>query len=290
MRSIGSMTRRMSMLRTMAIACAVLVLAITTLSAFIRLSREAAACQPWPQCRSAQVQPAGDAPVPAGAVVAARIAHRIAASAVLLLIIGMLMVSHASQPVLREPGRLVLALLGLAVFLAVLGRMGGESRAPAVVIGNLVAGFTLFAVSCRLAALLGAGARRAAPAAGAWAWSAVALLLLQIALGAAAGAARGGGLPRLLHQVASILVAAVLLPLGFFAWRRGLGSGAGVAVLVLLELAGGGLLVLSPPSLGLALAHNVLGALLLAALVDVAAGARRHPVPEAGAAARRRAF
>jgi hypothetical protein len=42
---------------------------------------------------------------------------------------------------------------------------------------------------------------------------------------------------------------------------------------VLLELAGGGLLVVSPQSLGLALAHNVLGALLVAAVANLAAGA-----------------
>jgi heme a synthase len=260
----------MSMLRTMAIACAVLVLAITTLSAFIRLSRGATGCEPSPQCRSAQVQLPQAAAAPSGVIAAARIAHRIAASAALLLIIGMLMVSHASQPVLRDPGRLVLALLGLALFLAVLGRMGADSRAPAVVLGNLLAGFALFAVNCRLVTLLGSGPRRDAPTLVRWTWGAVAVLVAQVALGAVASST-GGGLPDLVHQFASIVLAAVLLPLGYLAWRRGHRAGAAVVVLVLPELAGGGLLALSPHSLGLALAHNVLAALLLAALVNLVA-------------------
>jgi heme a synthase len=265
------MNRRISMLRTLAIACAVLVLAITTLSAFIRLSRAATDCEPWPQCRSAQLQPSQDARAPSGAIAVARIAHRIAASAALLLIIGMLMVSHASQPVLREPGRLVLALLGLALFLAVLGRMGADSRAPAVVLGNLLAGFALFAVNCRLVTLVASRPRRGAPTVAGWTWGAVALLVAQIALGALVSAT-GAGVADLVHQFASIVLAAVLLPLGFLAWRRGHWAGAALIVLVLLEIAGGGLLVLAPRPLGLALAHNVVAALLLAALANLAAG------------------
>ena len=42
--------RRMRTLRALAFACAALVLAITTLSAFIRLSRTGLGCEPWPQC------------------------------------------------------------------------------------------------------------------------------------------------------------------------------------------------------------------------------------------------
>jgi heme a synthase len=262
------------MLRTMAIACVVLVLAITTLSAFIRLSRPATDCEPWPQCRSAQLRPSTQEPASSGAIGVARIAHRIAASAALLLIIGMLMVSYASQPVLREPGRLVLALLGLALFLAVLGRMGADSRAAAVVLGNLLAGFALFAVSCRLVTLLVSRARRGASLPAGWVWAALVLLVAQTALGAVVSALGDSGGPApLVHQLASVLLAAVLLPLGYLAWRRGHRAGAAVMVLVLLELAGGGLLVVSPQSLGLALAHNVLGALLVAAVANLAAGA-----------------
>ena len=41
---------RMTRLRRLAWLCAVLVLAITSLSAFIRLSRAGLGCTPWPQC------------------------------------------------------------------------------------------------------------------------------------------------------------------------------------------------------------------------------------------------
>ena len=276
LRSMCPMMRRIPLLRTMAIACVVLVLAITTLSAFIRLSRAASACEPWPQCRSAQLQRSREPAAGAVAIATARIAHRIAASLALLLIIGMLMVCYGSQPVLREPGRLVLALLGLALFLAVLGRMGADSTAPAVVLGNLLAGFALLALNWRLVTLLIAGARAAHRAPG-WAWGALALLVAQIALGAFAGATGGGaGLPHTLHQFASIAVAVAVLALGVLAWRGGHRAGASVIVLLLLlELAGGGLLVVWPQSLGLALAHNVAGALLVAALAGLTGRAGR---------------
>ena len=41
---------RMASLRKVALACAALVLAITSLSAFLRLSASGLGCEPWPQC------------------------------------------------------------------------------------------------------------------------------------------------------------------------------------------------------------------------------------------------
>lgn len=257
----------------MAIACAVLVLAITTLSAFIRLARAPAGCEPLALCPPAQVVgPQAGAASP-GVVAAARIAHRIAASAALLLIVGMLVASYTAQPVLRESGRVVLALLGLALFLAVLGRIGADSRSAAVVLGNLLAGFALFALSCRLVALLrrGAAVTSVPPR---WAWASLALLLVQIAFGAIASATgEGGGVAAPVHHFASIPVVAAAVPTGVLAWRRARGAGAALIGLLATELAAGGLLVLAPQSLWTTVAHNVLGALLLAALVNVAADA-----------------
>lgn len=60
--------RRRDFLHRLALWSAALVLAITSLSAFIRLSQAGLGCEPWPQCygsglRAAQrgdAQPAGD--------------------------------------------------------------------------------------------------------------------------------------------------------------------------------------------------------------------------------------
>ena len=304
MRGMDTPGRRITLLRSMAIACAVLVLAITSLSAFIRLSRAGLGCEPWPQCQAQLLREAkqGVAPAPAGAVAAARIAHRVTAVAALLLVIAMLMTAYASAPPLAHQGRLVLVLLGLAVFLAVLGRMTADSRLPAVVLANLLAGLAMFAVSWRLvAATRPAGGAR--PLDATWVWLALALLAVQIMLGGLVSAAHAGAsCPRLTgcdlgaaswqalnpwrepdpgaavgagallhmtHRAVGILTAIVLAALGFAAWRHGHRAGALVLALVVLELAAGAGLVARSTPLALALVHNVLAALLLAAVASL---------------------
>lgn len=313
MRGMDTPGRRITLLRTMAIACAVLVLAITSLSAFIRLSRAGLGCEPWPQCQAQLLREAkqGVAPAVGGAVASARIAHRITAVGALLLVIAMLMAAYASAPALARQGRLVLALLGLAVFLAVLGRMTADSRLPAVVLANLLAGFAMFAVSWRLVAA-SVPASPAKPLAAGWVWFAVALLAVQITLGGLVSAAHAGpSCPRLAgcdlgaaslqalnpwhepdpgagfgagalvhmtHRAVGVLTVIVLAALGFAAWRRAHRAGALVLVLVLLELGAGIGLVAASAPLSLALAHNVLGALLLAATASLLPD-RRWPHP-----------
>ena len=78
----------------------------------------------------------------------------------LLLVLVMVMAAVASRPVLWPQGRLALGLLGLALFLAVLGRWTAHARIPAVTLGNLLGGFVMFAVSFGLASLANSKARR----------------------------------------------------------------------------------------------------------------------------------
>jgi cytochrome c oxidase assembly protein subunit 15 len=266
---------RVSQLRKLAWACAVLVLAITSLSAFMRLSRAGLGCEPWPQCYAerAAMTPEALEPLDGPAVTTARVLHRVAASTALLLIIFMLVKAFAQQPVLQPQGRLVLGLLALALFLAVLGRMGGASRAPAVGLGNLVAGLAMFALSVRLVQSSVAPGAGVASLRG-WTLGALGLLLLQIALGGLVSvlqlSARCGdtGLCQW-HRATALVLLALLVPLGIAAWRRGArGPGAALAVLALAQ-AGLGLLQLGWPGLPLALglAHNLIAALLLAVLL-----------------------
>lgn len=288
----------------MAIACAVLVLAITTLSAFIRLSRAGLGCEPWPQCYGQQAGAAADASQPpaTGPVAAARVAHRITATVALLLIIGMVMQTLAATPVRWPEGRLVLVLLALALFLAVLGRWTTDSRLPAVVLGNLLAGFAMVSVSWRLVAAASSGPAPPTFASG-WVRVAIALVALQVALGglvsaghaglscpqlaacdissgswlafnpwheqgldAADAANRAGALVHVIHRAVALVVVAIVLPLGVAAWRRGRRAGALLLALLAAQVAAGAAMVLGGLPLALALAHNVLAALLLATL------------------------
>jgi heme a synthase len=217
---------------------------------------------------------------------------------------------------LRSQGRMALGLLALAVFLAILGRWTTDARVPAVMLGNLLAGFAMFALCCRLAASahqepVGA---TAPDRVGRWARVGLALLVAQLVLGGLVSAGHAGlSCPQLLtcdiasgswrllipwhetpvdvadpvnpagalvhglHRAGAVVVAAVLLPLGVAAWRRGRRAGAAVILLLVLQAMLGALLVLGGLPLSIALAHNVVAALLLAAVLGLAVDGRRRP-------------
>lgn len=192
--------RRHALLRRLALLCTALVLAITTLSGFIRLSNAGLGCADWPQCYGSRLRAA---PQPPGATAAAaaddgvgvalaRTAHRVVAVLALLLVLTMVAVCFGNAPLLWREGLLALGLLALAVFLAVLGRSTAGARVPAVAIGNLLGGFAMLGLSWRLAApprapdapphrTLAMAARVGA-----------ALLLVQLALGALVSASHAG--------------------------------------------------------------------------------------------------
>lgn len=305
----------MALLRKVALACAVLVLAITSLSAFLRLSASGPGCEPWPQCYGQSLRDRQQGtPAPATAfVTAARITHRVAAVAALLLIIMMVMSTWSKAPVLRREGTMVLGLLFLALFLAILGRWTADAKVPAVVLGNLLAGFSMFALSCRLAESLfaapGRGERASFPR---WAWVGIALLGVQVALGGLVNATHAGlscpdllacdtagsswqaldpwrepgfdpaaptnpsgALVQWLHRIGALAVFAVLLPLGIASWRAGRRVGAVLAVLLVLEAVLGAMLVLGALALPAALAHNIVAALLVASTLSLAGGQGR---------------
>lgn len=276
MRGMSAPARPAQAVRRLALACALLALAIASLSAFIRLSRAGLGCEPWPACyeqraaATAQELDALDAP----AVTQARVAHRVIASVTLLVVIALLMKTLARQPALWEPGRLVLGLLALALALAVLGRMAGAARTPAVVLGNLLGGFGMVALAWRLA--VSARPRRAALPPRAWTLAALLLLLAQAGLGGyvsatqQAGRCAAGG-ACLVHAASGLLTAAVLLPLVRTAWRGGARAPAAAIATLLLAQAALGLLLgrAAPVPLAAALAHNLVGALLLAAVAGL---------------------
>lgn len=147
--------RRLLLLRRLAGVCAALLLAVTSLSAYIRLSNAGLGCADWPRCYGQNLrQSQQGVPVSAEAQTAtagARLVHRVAATLALLLVVTMLMVCFGSQPLLRSEGGITLVLLGLALFLAVLGFWSSAARVPAVTLGNLLGGFAMLALCTRLA-------------------------------------------------------------------------------------------------------------------------------------------
>jgi Uncharacterized protein required for cytochrome oxidase assembly len=107
--------RRLSFLRRLAWLCAVAVLAVTTLSAFIRLTNAGLGCAEWPQCYGERGVRAGAKAGAAGneltATIVARIAHRIIAVLTLLIIVVLIVVCFGDRPHLRTAGATAVALL-----------------------------------------------------------------------------------------------------------------------------------------------------------------------------------
>ncbi len=287
----------------MAWVCVVLVLAITTLSAYMRQVKAGLGCEPWPQCysQSAAGQPeAGPMVTNTPAVVAARLAHRIAAVAVLLLVLAMLATALKSRPRWRADTALVIALLAITLFLALLGRWTAQSRLPAVVLGNLVGGFAMLALCLRLAAPARSGIQAGLKP---WLWLATALVLAQVALGGMVSAtasllsctglgdcwtaaqaqswavldpwrlpadhlsAAGQGAPlQLLHRLGAIAVLLCTLPLAVLLRRRNRMAATVLLICLLAQALLGPLIGTMGAPLGLALLHNMLAAVVLALL------------------------
>jgi cytochrome c oxidase assembly protein subunit 15 len=303
--------RRHTWLRRVALLCTAMVFAITSLSAFIRLSQSGLGCNDWPQCygsrlseaQHGQASGAGDS----DAVKAARQAHRLVAVAALLLVIAMVVLCFGNRPYLRREGALALGLLALALALAVLGRFTAGARLPAVAIGNLLGGLSMLALSWQLAA----GPTHPLPSKlRGWALIGVGLMLIQVLLGALVSSSyaglscsgaidclrtseatgwqwqvlspwrepvfdtlrsslnAAGALTQLAHRSSAALLLLVLLPLGVALLRSGRrNQGALLMLLLLGQAALGGLMVASSLPLTLVLAHNMVAALLMAALL-----------------------
>lgn len=175
---------RRRLIGLLAWAGAALMLLIVALSAFMRLHQSGLGCADWPACYGQILSAAVDAAptTPDHVVATARAAHRIAASAMLLLALALPLASLARRPRLAREGQLSLGVLAMTLWLAALGVVSRGSTLPAVVLGNLLGGFITLALCVRLAAVAGdapapsSGLRR-------WARLALVLALVQATLG-----------------------------------------------------------------------------------------------------------
>jgi cytochrome c oxidase assembly protein subunit 15 len=246
----------------LALACVLAMGVVIAASAWLRLAAPRADCADWPVCRAAAVTPPLPVPVaapgPGESVV--RGLHRGAASTMLVLLIVLLGLVWRHRGRSGGMAALVVALLGLALGLSALGIVGAGSRALPVVLGNLLGGFAMAALSWSLTRRLAAAAP---PAAGARLGSGfVALLWLsQAALGGTSGLGVAGAVVPLLHVLLGIAAATSALLLGLVLWRSP------------QRVEGRALVVLSGAQLLLGVATSTLGAPAMAVLLHNALAA-----------------
>lgn len=172
-----------------ATVAAALTFVVIVASAIMRHTQVGLACADWPACYGRIESGAAAEAAPGVRVV--RVAHRIAATAVLALVIGLVLVAWTQRPAWKREGVLAATALALVAVLALLGVATPGARVPAVTLGNLLGGFVLLAALAATAAAAradGATGRAAGVMPRARALAVVALVLVQAALGGSIGA------------------------------------------------------------------------------------------------------
>ncbi|HKU85207.1 MAG TPA: COX15/CtaA family protein [Casimicrobiaceae bacterium] len=303
------------LLRMLAAVGAALVVVVIVSSAYLRLSQAGLSCADWPACYG-NLSHIADATT---AQLAARIAHRIAASAVGFVLIALLGVSLTQRPRLVKQAMIASLALAVATMLATVGAVMSESMqvtpVPAVTLANLLGGFALLALFVWLRETVRDG--RIARSAHSLVVVVLITVIVQIVLGAFVSAkfaalacpafplcgadAPLSALRTTLDPFATLAVdatrtivrppALATLHWAHRAWahvvlllaailivvlaRNGRGRGALLlALLVVLQVGLGAMAVLRGLPLGAVVAHNLVAAILLAALVAIACRTR----------------
>lgn len=245
-------------LRRLGWACVLLLLVVTTASAWLRLAQPRPPCPDWPGCRSQPGVQAMAATAPAAGLAPARVAHRTAASLVLLAVAAVALLALARRPRDGTSGALALVLLALALGLALLGIITPGSRHAGVRLGNLLGGLLMLALSWRLLR----GLQGAPPVSGSLAGAALAGMLAwlaQAALGATAGAGSGsaaGG-----HLALALVALPLALGVGVAAVRQGRrAEGRALMLLAALQVLLGMACVVAAAAPAPVLLHNLFAA------------------------------
>jgi cytochrome c oxidase assembly protein subunit 15 len=311
--------------RTLAIVSLLFVLALVSISAYLRLDNSGIGCADWPACYG-QIGAAAEGTPDVGSTYErlaleakqpmswATPAHRLIASLLGLLVVGMALLSIRQ----RRDRLLSFALLGLTTFLAWLGIYSGGLHSPAVVMGNLGGGFAMLGLLGWMVLRKAEPRASGSPLVRRWAVAAVLLLCLQIAIGGltsanfAASACQGvpdchgswlpgsdlwtafdltrqqevgptgfaiGGAERAdihkLHRIFAVITLLVAVVAGALAVRvRLFAAGVTVVILVAAEFSVGVAAILTDIPIGIAVAHNWLAAILLLALLRLLALSR----------------
>ena len=127
----------------------VLVLVVVILSAYLRLAGSGLGCAEWPACYALIKSPPGGTESLAAAHLVpawATVIHRLAASTLGAMVVGITLMALRRR---RQPGHntgLSLAVLGLTVFLSVLGYKTPSPLLPWVTLSNLLGGMAMLAM------------------------------------------------------------------------------------------------------------------------------------------------
>lgn len=250
-------------------ASAMLVLAVVAASAYLRLSQAGFSCADWPACFG-RVLANQEAMAIEASVFWARVAHRLAAMGVTVLVLACVVLAYRFRAEDARPLRLALIALALTLFLAILGRWTTGSRIPAVTLGNLLGGFALLAALWRLRLGVAPAAHEKRLVRG-LVLVAAAFLTLQVALGGLVSASFAGlactGFP-------GCGPAGVVFDLALFNPFR----------VVEIDASGA---ILRPPGLsGLVAAHRALALLLALVLLALATQLWRQPAGQRALALR----
>jgi cytochrome c oxidase assembly protein subunit 15 len=177
-------------MKALATLALLLVIALISVSAYLRLNHSGLGCADWPACYGYIGIPSQDAAT-AGTTYQrlldearqplswATPVHRAIAS-----ILGLLILGTALWSLNQRRDRLIsFALLGLTVFLAWLGIYSTGLHSPAVVMGNLGGGFAMLALLGWMVFRDTTPAANAGPTVKTWTIAALLVLALQIGLG-----------------------------------------------------------------------------------------------------------
>jgi heme A synthase len=134
------------LLRALAAAGVALMLVVIVSSAYLRLVQAGLSCSDWPACYGRLTE----RPEVASLIRFARISHRIAASAVGIVVIALILIAAAQRPRLQPQTAVAAAALLIALGLAGLGAQSSASvpfvPLPGVTLLNLGGGFALLAL------------------------------------------------------------------------------------------------------------------------------------------------
>jgi cytochrome c oxidase assembly protein subunit 15 len=314
-------------MRQLATIALLLVISLVSISAYLRLDNSGIGCEDWPACYGQigaidkQSPTATDAyerlvNEAAQPLSWATPAHRLIASVLGLLILGMALLSLR----LKQDRLWSFALLGLTVFLAWLGIYSDGLHSPAVVMGNLGGGFVMLAMLSWMVFRHLRPDSFGTPSVKAWTIAALLLVGAQIGLGGltsanfaatACGATLtcdGSWLPgsdlatafdltrelqtdstgvviggaeradiHKLHRLIAVLTLLASLAASVLALRSGLAfAGIAVLLLVVAETCVGIAAILTDLPIGFAVAHNWLAAILVLGLIRLLASCNKR--------------
>lgn len=262
--------------RRLAFAALLLMAVVVVASAWLRLAQARPDCIDWPGCRDALRPALGTAATgPLGrpeALTAVRGVHRLAASTLLLVVATLSWFAWSRRR--QEPANAwrALTMLTLALGLAALGIVTPGARSAAVLLGNLLGGLLLLALSWSHWREARASSTPR-PSLMPWALAGAVLWLLQAALGAQSGAGTGSFAPvaPVAHLALALFAALSGAAVGVAATRRARAAeGRALVAVALAQLGLGAASAAWGAAPPIVLAHNALAATGLALLLGLA--------------------